>query len=53
VTKHIYVRGVRHKTVDQDRLVLVYLMLSRIMLEQEEQAGKEGEPTSSETEETP
>jgi hypothetical protein len=48
MAKRIYIKGVRHGTVDNDRLALAYLMLARVLVEQEEQA--EAEPKPEETE---
>lgn len=36
MTKRVYIKGVRNKAVDDNRLVLAYLLLSRILIEQEE-----------------
>jgi hypothetical protein len=41
VGKRVYIKGVRNKTVDTDRLVLAYLMLARIVVEQEEKASQD------------
>jgi hypothetical protein len=38
VTRKVYIKGVRNKETDTNRLVMAYLMLARIMVEQEEQA---------------
>jgi len=40
MAKRIYIKGVR-KTIDSDRLALAYLMLARVLVEQEEQENQE------------
>jgi hypothetical protein len=44
MAKRVYIKGVRNQTTDNNRLVLAYLLLSRILVEQEEQAERDPTP---------
>ena len=42
--KRVYVKGVRNKAVDDNRLVVAYLLLARVLVEQEEH-DKQNQPS--------
>jgi hypothetical protein len=49
VAKRVYIKGVRNKTTDNNRLALAYLLLSRVLVEQEEQENQEESTTKPES----
>ncbi len=43
MARHIRVKGIKRKEVDEDKLALAFLMLAKVMLEQDEpQAERDG-----------
>jgi hypothetical protein len=51
MAKRIYIKGVRHKTVDADRLAIAYLVLARILVAQEELSEGKSQPKAPKPEE--
>jgi hypothetical protein len=45
MARHIRVKGIKRKEVDEDKLALAFLMLAKVMLEQNEpQAERDSSP---------
>ncbi len=49
MARHIKVKGIRRKEVDEDKLALAFLMLAKVMLERDESSA-EGDGSSDDRE---